>query len=191
MLAFLGGAHGEWEVTRMAAVIGAGLPAVSHVAITQTPGAALLEPSWTLTGVTSNLRYTTRVERDDLRARSPGLGQPGSVCAALIPIRKSQDWWDMAQDERRDVLEAKSRHIATGLAYVPQIARQLLHCREIGGAFDFLTWFEFAPEHENAFDDLVATLRASPEWSYVDREFDIRLRLCVASARHIPHLALE
>ena len=41
--------------------------------------------------------------------------------------------------------------------------------------FDFLTWFEYAPEHEVAFEKLLAQLRASEEWSYVDREIDIRL----------------
>ena len=41
--------------------------------------------------------------------------------------------------------------------------------------FDFLTWFEFAPSDSQAFDKLVAELRASEEWTYVDREVDIRL----------------
>jgi hypothetical protein len=41
--------------------------------------------------------------------------------------------------------------------------------------FDFLTWFEFAPDDEPAFDRLVAELRASEEWDYVKREVDIRL----------------
>jgi hypothetical protein len=41
--------------------------------------------------------------------------------------------------------------------------------------FDFLTWFEYAPEHSDAFEDLVRKLRASKEWTYVDREVDIRL----------------
>ena len=39
----------------------------------------------------------------------------------------------------------------------------------------FLTWFEFAPEHARAFDELVAMLRSREEWTYVDREVDIRL----------------
>ena len=30
----------------------------------------------------------------------------------------------------------------------------LYHSRELGEAFDFLTWFEFAPEHAAAFEDL-------------------------------------
>ena len=63
------------------------------------------------------------------------------------------------------------------MKYLPAIARRLHHCRDIGGnePFDFITWFEFAPADTAAFDELVAALRASPEWQYVDREIDIRL----------------
>ncbi|MFN8889797.1 MAG: chlorite dismutase, partial [Cyclobacteriaceae bacterium] len=55
------------------------------------------------------------------------------------------------------------------------IARKLYHCRDIGEPFDFLTWFEYAPEHATAFEDLVGKLRETEEWKYVDREIDIRL----------------
>ena len=41
--------------------------------------------------------------------------------------------------------------------------------------FDFLTWFEYAPEHADAFEDMVRKLRRTLEWQYVDREIDIRL----------------
>jgi len=41
--------------------------------------------------------------------------------------------------------------------------------------FDFLTWFEYAPDHSAAFDELVLRLRETKEWEYVDREIDIRL----------------
>lgn len=61
------------------------------------------------------------------------------------------------------------------MEYLPAIARRLYHSRDLGESFDFLTWFEFAPEHEAAFDTLVAKLRASREWEFVDREIDIRL----------------
>lgn len=49
-------------------------------------------------------------------------------------------------------------------------------CRKTSGEpFDFLTWFEFAPEHESEFNTLLVQLRATKEWSYVEREVDIRL----------------
>jgi hypothetical protein len=47
----------------------------------------------------------------------------------------------------------------------------------LGEAFDFLTWSEYAPEDSTAFEDLVQSLRATPEWQFVDREVDIRLSL--------------
>ena len=47
--------------------------------------------------------------------------------------------------------------------------------RSTAEPFDFLTWFEFRPEDEPAFDHLLAELRRSPEWTYVDREIDVRL----------------
>jgi hypothetical protein len=57
----------------------------------------------------------------------------------------------------------------------PQVARRLHHGRDLGEPFDFLTWFEFAPQHTSAFEQLVRRLRATEEWSYVVREIDIRL----------------
>lgn len=41
--------------------------------------------------------------------------------------------------------------------------------------FDFLTWFEYAPEDASAIEELVNRLRATPERGYVEREVDIRL----------------
>jgi hypothetical protein len=73
------------------------------------------------------------------------------------------------------VFEERSHHIADSLAYLPRIARRLYHSRDLGEPFDFLTWFEFAPEHEAAFDDLVGLLRSREEWSFVEREVDLRL----------------
>ena len=61
------------------------------------------------------------------------------------------------------------------MKYLPAIARQLHHCRDLGEPFDFLTWFEYAPQHTEAFEELVNELRATEEWQYVDREIDVRL----------------
>jgi chlorite dismutase len=110
-----------------------------------------------------------------LAAKQQGLARPRATRAALIPIRKSAQWWDLTQDERRAVFEEQSRHIGIGLDYLPEIARRLHHCRELAEPFDFLTWFEYAPEDADRFEELVARLRATPEWRYVEREVDIRL----------------
>jgi hypothetical protein len=45
----------------------------------------------------------------------------------------------------------------------------------LGEPFDFLTWFEFTPEHAAAFEELVRRLRGTEEWAYVEREIDLRL----------------
>jgi hypothetical protein len=38
-----------------------------------------------------------------------------------------------------------------------------------------LTWFEYAPSDSAAFDELVAAFRETEEWTYVEREIDIRV----------------
>jgi hypothetical protein len=175
---FAGGEKGAFRVTRVDAIVGETLPSVSRIAV--LPGIVPVSEErarWFLRGTTSNDRYVTRAEKEKLAARSPDLGRPGATSAALIPIRKSAAWWAMTQDERRNVLEEQSHHIEIGLRYLPAVARRLHHCRDLGTdePFDFLTWFEFAPADEEAFDELVRELRRSPEWRYVDREVDIRL----------------
>jgi Chlorite dismutase len=173
---FVAGAAGVWRSLRHDAVIGPSLPSFSALSV---HGALLTElppdATWQLRGITSNERYVTRAEKTALVAKQPPLGRPEATRAALIPIRKSEVWWDLMQDERRAILEARTRHIELGLEYLPAIARRLHHSRDLGEPFDFLTWFEYAPENATAFEDLVAKLRTTEEWRYVDREVDIRL----------------
>ena len=151
---------------------------MSHVEIINEN---LIQPpsqaTWSLRGVTSNQRYTNRSELDSLKTVQPTIGRKGASCAALIPITKSLAWWDLAQDKRREIIESRSAHIATGLRYLPAIARRLHHSRDLGETFDFLTWFEFAPSDTASFDELVAALRETEEWRYVEREVEIRLIL--------------
>lgn len=174
---FVGGSTGSWRITKLSPIRGEGLPAAGHVAVFERP-APVPGPSdaaWILRGVTSNERYTTRAEHDLLAARQPNLGRPEATEAALISIRKTDAWWTLSQDERRAIFEERSAHIATGLAYLPAVARRLHHGRELGEPFDFLTWFEYAPGDAAAFEELVVRLRTTEEWSYVEREVDIRL----------------
>jgi hypothetical protein len=172
---FVGGALGSWIVERMQCVIGEPMPSTSHVSV--VCGIPLRQPIWALRGITSNERYVQREEKSALVNRQEALGRATSMHAALIPIRKNASWWALTQDERREIFEAQSHHIRIGLKYLPAIARRLHHCRDLGPnePFDFLTWFEFATSDASAFDELVAALRESPEWKYVEREIDIRL----------------
>jgi chlorite dismutase len=175
LTAFVGGQEGPWRVERIDKVIGPTLPKVDRLQIVSGNDRGLGRSLWVLRGVTSNMRYTERDEANELSARQEGLGRPQSSMAALIPIRKSEAWWELAQDERRAVFEEQSRHIGIGLEFLPAIARRLHHCRELGEPFDFLTWFEYAPEDAQRFEDLVGRLRSTPEWRFVDHEVDIRL----------------
>jgi chlorite dismutase len=178
LVAFVGGPTGRWAVERVETVAGTALPPAPGLTVLEGAAAAAGGPpgaTWILRGVTSNERYVTRDEHEALSARQEPLGRPTATRAALIPITKSDAWWDLAQDERRRILEDSSRHIATGLEYLPAIARRLHHGRDLGEPFDFLTWFEFAADDTTAFDELVQRLRATEEWRYVERETDIRL----------------
>ncbi|WP_246792288.1 chlorite dismutase family protein [Burkholderia perseverans] len=179
LFSFAGGSAGIWHVTSARTLAGESLPPVAALAVSPAGSGATAgaEPAWLLRGITSHERYTSGDEKTRLTASQQGLGRAASTCAALIPLRKNAAWWALPQDARREILEDRSDHIRIGLRYLPAIARRLYHCRDLSESepFDFLTWFEYAPADRDRFDDLVAALRASEEWRYVDRDIDIRL----------------
>ncbi|MFH1815405.1 MAG: chlorite dismutase [Pseudomonadota bacterium] len=172
---FAAGDAGPWHITGVRTVIGEGLATAPRLDIFagETPAAG----SWALRGIASNERYVTRAEKQQLLALQPPLARAGARSAVLIPIRKSAVWWALTQDERRDILEEQSHHVALGMRALPAVARKLHHCRDLSETepFDFLTWFEFAPHDGAVFDELTAALRASPEWAYVEREVEVKL----------------
>jgi chlorite dismutase len=173
---FIGGKQGRWRVVDVRGIFGLSLELVERVNVVNGAVAELpLDSSWVLQSFTSNIRYAIRDEVNSLQAVQPVLNRSEAFCAVLIPIKKSDQWWEMPQDERRAIFEEESHHTAVGLEYLPGVARRLLHCRDIGEPFDFLTWFEFAPEHTKAFDELLLRMRASKEWEYVEREVEVRL----------------
>lgn len=178
LFSFVAAERGLWQVQRHINRTGVPLPLAARLSV--LPGAdtdAQSMPVWQLQGVTSNERYVTRNEKTALAAQQADLGRPAATCAALIALRKNVAWWALTQDERRAIIEAQSNHIAIGMRYLPAIARRLYHCRDLATEqpFDFVTWFEFAPADSAAFDELLAQLRGSVEWQFVDREVDIRL----------------
>lgn len=173
---FFGASAGPWWVCDMRGICGEPLAEVDAIDIRSADDVPPAMAAWCLRGVVSNLRYAERNELQRLQAVQPALQRPEARCAVLIPIRKSAAWWALAQDERRAIFERDSHHTQIGLDYLPAIARKLHHSRDLGEPFDFLTWFEFAPEHAPDFDALLARLRATREWSYVEREVEIRLR---------------
>ena len=178
LFSFVGGRAGPWKFIESRAITGDALPAIARLDIVAENVAPTMAGAvWVLHGVTSNERYVTRPEKEQLLAKQQGLDRPEADCAVLIPIRKNAKWWAMTQDERRKIFEEQSHHTQIGLDYLPAIARRLHHCRDLAAPepFDFLTWFEFAKKDTAEFDKLLARLRASEEWSYVEREVEIRL----------------
>jgi chlorite dismutase len=123
---FRAGPKGRWKIDRTSAVVGESLPAAAPLevleATTVTPAQTA---DWVLRGVTSNVRYTQRAELKRLESSQEGLERSRATCAALIPIRKNEAWWSLAQEERRAIFEEQSRHIAIGLEYLPAVARRL------------------------------------------------------------------
>jgi Chlorite dismutase len=173
---FSPGPEGQWFIRESRRIKGASLPSAGRLQISDLPPPDSVP--WLLRGIRSNMRYTTAEEKGQLEAKQEGLGRSDSTLAVLIPIKKTEAWWDLSQDERREIFEEQSRHTTIGLEYLPAIARRLYHCRDLGPGepFDFLTWFEFSPDHEQAFDELLLKLRSSREWEFVEREVEIRLK---------------
>src|SRR5438552_17841781 len=161
LVAFVGGDEGAWRIDRNEPVRGDRLAKAPRLSVIEE--GPVPSGIWTLRGVVSYERYVRATEQAELLDHSPSLGRPEATRAALIPIRKTDEWWALPQDERRAILEERSHHIATGLRYLPAVARRLHHSRDLGEPFDFLTWFEYAPAHETAFEELVVALRDTEE----------------------------
>lgn len=173
---FVAGETGPWRMVESRAIRGQALPPAPRLDLVNSALPALPpQAQWMLHGCVSHERYVTRAEKTALAAVQPPLGRAEATCAAMIPLTKNAAWWHLAQDERREILEARSSHIAIGMQYLPASARRLHHCRDWGEPFDFITWFEYAPADAPRFEALVQALRMTEEWQYVERETDIRL----------------
>lgn len=173
---FIGGSKGPWSIKKITTVKGQAIAEVSSLRIVESDvSEKTADEAWLFKGFTSNVRYATADEVTALRRRQPELGRKEATCAAMILVKKSDSWWQLAQDQRRKIFEEQSHHNSIGMEYLPAVARRLHHSRDLGEEFDFITWFEFAPSEIAKFDELVERLRASEEWKFVEREVDVRL----------------
>jgi len=132
LVSFAAGDSGIWKIDRLSTVIGDTLPVAARLAMLEGKEAQPNGNSnWILRGLTSNVRYSNHHEVDEPKRRQQGLGRPEATRAALIPIRKNNAWWALSQDERRAIFEEQSHDIATGIEYLPAVARRLHHSREL------------------------------------------------------------
>ena len=153
---------------------GAGAEIARHES--ELPPAALEDA---LVGVTQHVLYTDAAQRAELaKISSPESGP----CAVLIPIKKSAEWWALAQDERHAQFAGAGRakgHTAIGTPYAARIFRRLYHARYLpGSAWDFLTYFEFPAAEAGSFRQLLNDLRnpeLNPEWRLVEAEVELWL----------------
>ncbi len=171
-------AGNAYDVERIEVVRGPGVPGIAAGMTLwrlESKGQPI-HPTASLIGTTQHQVYTELATRRALADAS--LVRSGPI-AVLIPIRKSPEWWALAQDERQAyfVQAAQAGHIALGQPYAGRIARRLYHSRYLPNSdWDFLTYFEFAKPDTGAFRDLLATLRdptKNPEWGFVDREVEV------------------
>jgi hypothetical protein len=130
-----------------------------------------------LVGTTQHLLYTSESQQSELLQVSRR--EPGQV-VVLIPIGKSEAWWSMPQDRRRQHFQGTAQHeghTAIGARFADRIYRRLYHARYLPGSeWDFLTYFEMHREETGAFRELLSRLRdpaVNPEWSFVNRETEI------------------
>ncbi len=117
-------------------------------------------------GVMQHPHYTSKREREVLERLSlPELIPSDHTIGVLVPIRKSEEWWGLAQDQRQayfEKTESWEGHTGIGLKFADRIFRRLYHSRYSGVEldYDFLTYFEFEEKYERDFRELLAQLRA-------------------------------
>jgi hypothetical protein len=170
LVTFVGGFEGLWRMEGMTAPRGEPLRPAARLSVVEGPGAQAPGGRWALRGVAE--RRSGGEGREDA-GRS--LGRPEARCAALVAIRQSPAWWQQADAEEADAVGERWRALMGDPDDAPAIGRRLHHSRDLGEPFDVLAWFEFHPDQQAAFNDLMARLRATDEWSSVEREVDVRL----------------
>ena len=159
-MAFVAGFEGLWLIEGMTAPRGEPLPPAARLSVVEGAAAEIAEGRWVLRGVVAG-------QGEDARADQLPLGRAEARCAALLAVRMSPAWWERAEEDRR----ALSANIEHG----PAISRRIHRARDRDEPFDVLTWFEYAPDLQSEANEVVARLRDSEEWSYVEREVDIRV----------------
>ena len=176
---FVAGDRGRWEVTSVAPVIGETLEWVPFLEIRNEYLMNVpVDFSWLLRGITSTRRYTNNVQQVNTMAAQPQLGRPEATCAALIPVRKSREWWDMTFEERKQIFESNSIRypkIRTVRNICP--ASHASSTIAVIWASRLISWHgsNTRPRTPLLSRILSQLSGLQKEWKYVDREVDVRL----------------
>lgn len=169
---YVGGSSGSWELTDLTTYRGPALTPVTHLDIINgRMDRPPLDAAWVFSSYVQNTRYVTREEPQSAGSRRSFNSPPPRTSAALIALRRSEEWWQLGDAARREI----QRTQMVGLGYLTAMIRRWRHRLDMSERFDCVTWFEYEPRDSGAFEDLLADWRASEEWKYVDRECDIRL----------------
>ena len=69
LVSFIASGQGAWRIERIDTIVGESLPAADRLEVVESPSPPSLSvaPAWVLRGVTSNVRYTNRLELDALQ----------------------------------------------------------------------------------------------------------------------------
>jgi hypothetical protein len=133
-----------------------------------------------LVGVAQHPTYTSAAEGRRLRAVER---QQRGDTAVLVPIRKSEEWWRLGQDQRLALFRGSrphGGHLAVAMPFASRVLRRLYHARYLpGSAWDFLAYFELDAGDTDAIRALLAAMRdphESSAWQFVERESEIWLR---------------
>jgi hypothetical protein len=129
-------------------------------------------------------RYTS-AELHDYAYKRAALRRTGrqAPCAIILPLSKTDEWWALGTLERHAFFYPHV-DIRTGCAVpghaqaadegIASIFRRLFHNPDgyqQAGEYDFITYFECAPEQLDIFSRVHQSLRdtsKNPEWRYVN-----------------------
>lgn len=82
LYAFVGGDTGPWRVVKTNTIVGEPLLDVNRLNVVTNTGITIeTSAGWMLHGITSNERYVSLDEKNELAAVQQGLGRPEATCA--------------------------------------------------------------------------------------------------------------
>jgi hypothetical protein len=173
----------DFRVTEVNTVRGPRIPIEPGWRLHRIEGSAPLQSlgrGLALVGVAQHPTYTSAAEGRRLRAVERR--EPGDM-AVLVPIRKSDEWWRLGQDQRLALFRGsrpQGGHVAIGMRFAARVLRRLYHARYLpGSAWDFLAYFELDAADAGAIRELLAAMRdphESSAWQFVECESEIWLR---------------